>query len=127
MAATITTPDQMAECHREQVVEEKSGPRQLGESLQGLAHPFEDVRMAAQEQGKRDEIPVGDRGLEAGRDKGRHRGMIASIVSVVVRVLKHNQPARHTQAWPKTPRTNAERKPSLTLATAIFTAVTPTS
>ena len=43
MAATITTPDQMAECHREQVVEEKSGPRQLGESLQGLAHPFEDA------------------------------------------------------------------------------------
>jgi hypothetical protein len=66
--------DQIAECHREQVVEEKSGPCQLGESLHGWAHPFEDVRIAAQEQGDRDEIHVGDRVLEAGRDKGRNRG-----------------------------------------------------
>jgi hypothetical protein len=39
--------DQIAERHGEQVVEAKPRPRQLGELLQGLARPLEDVRLAA--------------------------------------------------------------------------------
>jgi hypothetical protein len=66
--------DQIAERDRGEIVEDKAGPRQLGESLRGWARLLEDVRVAAQEQGDGDEIHVGDRVLEAGRDKGRNRG-----------------------------------------------------
>jgi hypothetical protein len=100
------TADDIAESDWEEIAGEKACPRELGHLLRRLAP--RSMTCASSRTNK----PMGMKyifAIECSHPDATNAvigGMIATILSVVVRALKHNQTARHTRALQKTPRAN---------------------
>ena len=99
--------DQIAQRHRQQVAPEEPHPGEIGELFGGLTGHLEHARVASQPQAEGIKYMFAIECSKPTATKAVIGGIIARILSVVVRALKLNQTARQTRALQKTPSMKA--------------------
>jgi len=98
--------DNVSNSYRQQVGNEEIVPSQVWKISRCLLDRGEETRrtVVLDKQRNGDEIHVGDTVLETAATKAAIGGIMAKILSTVLRALKHIQTAMHTKALQQSPR-----------------------